>query len=79
MGWVVSRAVVLIRLTRFRGKRRLGRNLITVFQGVNTLVQLFFGGRPCGTATANAEDIGIAQAPDGANAPHGHVPEKKHR
>ena len=42
MDCVVSRAVVLIRLTRFRSRCCLGRNLITVFQGVNTFAQLFF-------------------------------------
>lgn len=79
MGCVVSRAVVLIRLTRFRSKCCLGRNLITVFQGVNTFAQLFFRGRPGGIAAARAEDGGIAPMPDVGNAACRHAPEKKHR
>lgn len=53
MDCVVSRAVVLIRLTRFRSMLCLGRNLITVFQGVNTCAQLFSFSRPDLIATAN--------------------------
>jgi hypothetical protein len=79
MGCVVSRAVVLIRLTRFRSKCCLGRNLITVFLGVNTFAQLFFPCRPGGTAAARVEDDGIAPTQDAVDATRRHAPEKKHR
>lgn len=79
MGCVVFRAVVLIRLTRFRRTLCLGRNLITVFQGVNTFAQLFFSGRHGRTAPASA-DGGNAAPPMGApDSTDGHAPEKKHR
>lgn len=79
MGCVVSRAVVLIRLTRFRSMLCLGRNLITVFQGVNTFAQLFFSGRHGRTVPASV-DGGDAMPPTGEpDSTDGHAPEKKHR
>ena len=66
---VVSRAVVLIRLTRFRSMLCLGRNLITVFQGVNTWPQLFFippaacvGGDRCRRTPPTAVDVVVHRA-----------------
>lgn len=79
MGCVVFRAVVLIRLTRFRSKRCLGRNLITVFQGVNTFVQLFFLGHRTGVAMESVCGAGIAPSPEVRTGADGHRPEKKHR
>jgi hypothetical protein len=79
MGCVVFRAVVLIRLTRFRRTLCLGRNLITVFQGVNTFAQLFFSGRHGRTVPASV-DGGDAMPPTGEpDSTDGHAPEKKHR
>lgn len=79
MGWVVSRAVVLIRLTRFRSKRCLGRNLITVFSGVNTCAQLFFRGRCRRPAPDGDGDGGAMATAEASNANERHAPEKKHR
>lgn len=79
MGCVVPRAVVLIRLTRFRSMLCLGRNLITVFQGVNTFAQLFSTGRHGGMAAARADGGGDASSPEVAGSPCRQPHEKKHR
>ncbi len=79
MGCVVSRAVVSIRLTRFRRMFCLGRNLITVFQGVNTFAQLFFLGRHAGMPSASGDGAGIAPRVEAADSTAGHPLEKKHR
>ena len=76
MGCVVSRAFVLIRLTRFRSKRCLGRNLITVFQGVNTFDQLFFPGRHAGAASESGGDGSGARRASTPDLPDGHRLEK---
>lgn len=79
MGCVVSRAVVLIRLTRFRSMLCLGRNLITLFSGVNTFAQLFFAGRRRRSVPEGRGGGGNAAAVDACGANERHVPEKKHR
>ena len=79
MDCVVSRAVVLIRLTRFRSMLCLGRNLITVFQGVNTFEQLFFLGRHAGAASESGDDGSGARRSTTPDLPDGHRLEKKHR
>ena len=79
MDCVVSRAVVLIRLTRFRSMLCLGRNLITVFSGVNTCAQLFFRGRCRWPAPDGDGDGGAMATAEASNANERHAPEKKHR
>ena len=79
MGCVVSRAVVLIRLTRFRSMLCLGRNLITVFQGVNTCAQLFSFSRPDLIATANTWRTRTAAPCQARFAALRRTQEKKHR
>ena len=79
MDCVVSRAVVLIRLTRFRSMLCLGRNLITVFQGVNTCAQLFSFSRPDLIATANTWRIRTAAPCQARFAALRRTQEKKHR
>ena len=79
MGCVVSRAFVLIRLTRFRSMLCLGRNLITVFQGVNTCAQLFSFSRPDLIATANTWRTRTAAPCQARFAALRRTQEKKHR
>lgn len=79
MGCVVSRAVVLIRLTRFRSMLCLGRNLITVFSSVNTFAQLFFQGRLLPSPPGGHADREAMASMEASDARAGHVLEKKHR
>ena len=76
---IVSCAVVLIRLTRFRSRRCLGRNLITVFQGVNTFDRLFLIGRRAHTGSESDDDGGGAPRSTVADSHDRHRLEKKHR
>ena len=79
MGCVVPRAVVLIRLTRFRSMLCLGRNLITVFQGVNTFDRLFLIDRRAHTGSESDDDGGGAPRSTVTNLRDRHRLEKKHR
>lgn len=79
MDCIVSCAVVLIRLTRFRSRRCLGRNLITLFQGVNTSDQLFFLGRRAAAGSESDGGGGGAQRSAAPDPRGGHRLEKKHR
>ena len=76
---IVSCAVVLIRLTRFRSRRCLGRNLITVFQGVNTFDRLFLIGRGVHTGSESDDDGGGAPRSTVTDLRDRHRLEKKHR